>query len=370
MNLKLTVAVVAASVIVGILAWSNVYAIVATRLEHGSLDDYDILQSSPGRFVVQEKRKAKSPWFYQVSEDDIETIAVSHGDKSASFHKAARHTWVFDSPDGIPPSHERWGGVTLLLSGPGTRRDLTAVRPIIDDPAQYGLDDPDTIVDVGLTANRSVQFRLGNLTTDGRHHYGQVIGFPDLFLIASSWGDVISRLAKEPPVPKWYIRRAPATIVELNVYRGNPTQEPSDGVSFLQDYRTGEWTAIDTRTGGEELPLDIEVWEQYIPMVPGPENISVAVPAVDDYDYTPWGIEDDSGAIEIRFSGQTQRNTRFTDGVLLRLGDKSDDGKYYYAKSESTYVRQPVIALDADWVETFKDLAENIPYAESTDESG
>ena len=317
-------------------------------------------------FALIEKKAAKSPWFYQVAEDDIETISVQYlDDKSVSFYKTEGRTWAFTDPEGIPPNYNRWGGITLLLSGPGTRRDLTAVQPIIDDPAQYGLDDPDTIVDVGLTANRSVQFRLGDLTTDGRHHYGQVAGFPDLFLIASSWGDVISRLANEPPIPKWYTDRTPAEIVELNLYFGNPASEDTHVVSFIQDYRTNVWTVVDYEVDEEEQPIDLEVWEPLIPLVPGPENILVVVPAVDDQDYTPWGIGDASDAIEIRFSGETERGTRFTDGVLLILGDKSEDGSVYYAKNEGTFIRQPVLGLPAEWVETFVELARDLPYGEA-----
>ncbi len=364
MNLKATSALVLAAIIVGIIAWSNVFAIAATRLEEGSLDDYSIVQSRPGRFSLVENKAAKSPWFYQVAEDDIETIHVWHNGSSVNFYKTDGRTWAFKDPEGIPPNFTRWGGVTLLLSGPGTRRDLTAVQPIIDDPAQYGLDEPDTIVDVGLTADRAVQFRLGDLTTDGRHHYGQVMGFPDLFLIASAWGDVISRLAAEPPIPKWYVRRDPKLIVELNVYFGNPTTEDTHLVSFIQDYKTNEWTVIDYLNDEEERPMNLEQWEPLIPLVPGPENMTVAVPAVDDHDYTPWGIGEESNAIEIRFSGETERGTRFTDGVLLILGHKNEDGSAYYAKSETNYMRQPIISLPAEWVDTFVGLAENPPYGD------
>ena len=364
MNLKATAAIVVAALIVGLVAWTNVFELAITSLQEDGLDDYHIVQSSPGRFELVEKKAERSPWFYQVAEDDIRTITVSYLDgKSVSFYKTEEDTWAFVDPEGIPPNFNRWGGITLLLSGPGTRRDLTAVQPIIDDPVQYGLDDPDTIVDVGLTADRSVQFRLGDLTTDGRHHYGQVLGFPDLFLIASSWGDVISRLANEPPIPKWYVRRQPEEIVELNVYFGNPTTEDTHLVSFIQDYHTNEWTLIDYKVDEEQQPIDNDAWDPLIPLVPGPENITVAVPSVDDQDYTPWGINEDSNAIEIRFSGETERGTRFTDGVLLIIGDKSDDGSVYYAKSESNFIRQPIIGLPADWVETFVKLAEDPPYA-------
>ena len=369
MNLKATVAIVVAALIVGIIAWSNVYELASKRFEEGSLDNYHIVQSGLGRFVLLEKKVEKSPWFYQVAEDDIRTIGVSYlDDKSVSFYKTENRTWAFTDPEGIPPNFTRWGGITLLLSGPGTRRDLTAVQPLIDDPAQYGLDDPDTIVDVGLTANRSVQFRLGDLTTDGRHHYAQVVGFPDLFLIASSWGDVISRLANEPPVPKWYVSRDPNTIVELNIYFGNPATEDTHLVSFIQDYRTNEWSVIDYEVDEVGRPIDLEVWEPLIPLVAGPDGMTIAVPVVDDQDYTPWGIGEDSNAVEIRFSGETDRGTRFTDGVLLILGDKNEDGTAYYAKSESTFVRQPIINLPAEWVDTFVGLAENPPYGEESEE--
>ena len=48
MNLKATGVLVLAALIVGIIAWSNVFAIAATRIDEGSLDDYTIVQSRPG----------------------------------------------------------------------------------------------------------------------------------------------------------------------------------------------------------------------------------------------------------------------------------------------------------------------------------
>jgi hypothetical protein len=315
-------------------------------------------------FKQGEAKENKSPWFYQVSEDDIQTISINHQGENVKFRKVANYTWAFEGPGDIPPDHVRWGGIPLLLSGPGTKRDLTAVQPTIDNPAQYGLDDPNTIVDVGLTANRQIQFRLGDKTTDGGHHYGQVVGFPDLFLIASTWGDVISRLAKEPPLPKWAVERAPKTIDELNIYYGNPSLETTPMLSFSQDFETSKWSVQYFYEDEEPTPVDPERWKDIFPLVNGPDNITVAVPSVEDRDYVPWGITDDSKAIEIRFSGLTDSGTRFTDGVLLRLGNKTEDGRYYYAKSESNYSRQPVLNLDAQWVDTVLNLRDDIPYGE------
>lgn len=339
MNLKITGLLVIIAIAVGVVAWIN-------------------------PFKEEEVRQARSPWFYQVSEDDIETIKITRGSDTVSFHKSAPYTWAFDDPEGIPPSPFRWGGVTLLLSGPGTKRDLTPFQPIIEDPAEYGLDNPVTIVDVGLTANRSIQFRLGNRTTDGKHYYSQVSGFPDLFLIVTSWGDVISRLADEPPLPKWSIDRDPEIISELNIILDGNDPNRARMISFAQDFRSNEWTVQDFAVDEEPRPIDMERWESILPLVAGPKDITVAVPLVDDRDYSRWGITDDSISIEVRFAGRTDRGTRFTDGILLVLGDKSEDGQFYYAKSETDYSRLPVLSLDAEWVETILALEKDIPYGE------
>ena len=101
MNLKATVAIVVAALIVGIIAWSNVYELASKRFEEGSLDNYHIVQSGLGRFVLLEKKVEKSPWFYQVAEDDIRTIGVSYlDDKSVSFYKTENRTWAFTDPGG------------------------------------------------------------------------------------------------------------------------------------------------------------------------------------------------------------------------------------------------------------------------------
>ena len=88
------------------------------------------------------------PWFYQVSMDDINYIGLTRGDKSLSFYKNEVNRWSFVDPKGIPPSYTRWGGVTLLLSGPKTERLLVADK--IDNPAEYGLDDPRLIINFDL----------------------------------------------------------------------------------------------------------------------------------------------------------------------------------------------------------------------------
>ena len=80
MNWKLTAALVIVAAIVGVVAYIN-------------------------PFVQEEEREPKSPWFYQVSFDDIISIEVNSGGNTERFLKNDQDAWVFERLDGIPPSH-------------------------------------------------------------------------------------------------------------------------------------------------------------------------------------------------------------------------------------------------------------------------
>ncbi|MCH7745011.1 MAG: DUF4340 domain-containing protein [Chloroflexi bacterium] len=341
MNLKVTIVLVALAIAVGAFVYINPFK--------------DIPE-------IEED----SPWFFQVAEEDIESIEVIFQGDSVKFVKVdvKRYLWEFEEPAGIPPSSYRWGGITLLLSGPRTRRDLTPLKQIIEDPAEYGLDNPSIIVTVGLTQDRTIEFRMGDKTTDGLHTYGQVSGFPQLFIIADSWGDVIARLVTEPPIPRWYEERDPESIVEVNITMRD-TQE--EATSVLQFKREDEgWFVKDTRKDDNEeaLAIDTELWAEIVPLLGRPSGISVAVLSVDDRDYTPWGINDDSSAVELRFAGVSDRGSNFIDGTTFTIGSRTDDGQHYYAQQVSDNIVNPVLLIDAEWVDTFLGFFDDIPYAD------
>ena len=339
MNWKLTVGLVVVAAAVGVLAYFN-------------------------PFLGDEEPREKKPWFYQVSFDDITKIQVQAEENTESFHKNDEEIWVFDRLDGIPPSHQRWGGIVLLLSGPQTRRDFSTVRAVIDDPVEYGLDSPELIVKIGLTGDRDLEFRLGNKTTDGAHHYGQVIGFPQLFLITEIWGQVLARIANEPPIPKWWEARAPETITEVNIILGIPGKAEAPYLRLQQEDDVG-WVAKHFDTDEENRPLDEERFADYIPLLGGPGGFTVEKYRVRDRDYGDWGIDQNGHSVEIRFSGTTERGTRYIDGVLFLIGNKTEDGRSYYAVPASDQALVPVIHVDAEWADTLFELVSNVPYADS-----
>ena len=64
----------------------------------------------------------------------------------------------------------------------------------------------------------TLEIRLGGLTSDGSHQYGQIDRSPNVYLVDSSWGEVLARLAEDPPLPKWYVERDLEDVVGLNLY--------------------------------------------------------------------------------------------------------------------------------------------------------
>ena len=314
-------------------------------------------------FEKEAQLRIASPWFYQVSFDDIVHIVVRNDQRQVAFEKVRPGMWVFEDPEGIPTDQFRWGGIVLLLSGPQTQRDFSTVRQTIDDPAEYGLDQPELIIDVGLTSDRTVQFRLGDTTTDGTFQYAQVVGFPQLFLITESWGKVLERLAAQPPIPKWFVKRETANIDELNVFLGDPAS--SDTVYLRLKQKNGVWHARRIPEDDTSRLVDASKWSELVDLVVGPPVIEIEELGVVDQDYTPWGITDDSRAIEVRFSEISQQGTRFIDGNLFVIGDKTPDGDQYYAVPISSLIRTPVLRVGAEWTDMVFDLFETVPYADT-----
>ena len=335
MNYKITIVFILVAVIAGVIYYINPFADTETK-------------------------KVAQPWFYQVSNDDMVSIKVTHFESEVSFLKTPLDTWAFEGSEGIPPDMDRFGGIAYILGGPQTNRDLTETQIIIDDPAQYGLDNPHTVVDIGLTLDRSLKFSLGDKTTDGRNHYGQIEDFPQLFLIADSWGNVLSRLARDIPYPKWYTYRDPITIAELNILPKSTSKDAQNPISFKKQ-SDNTWLAYDYNTDGDPLKVDIARWNEILPLLSRPEGVTVSIPNVKDKDYSPWGMTDTSAKIAIRFKGTTQQGTSFTDGFTLIIGDKNEQENYYYGMPDQGGILEPVLNIPAKWVETLLNLSEDIP---------
>ena len=320
MNIIVTLLLIVIAAVIGILIWINPF------------------ESTP-EVVVD------APWFYQVSETDIDEIQVRFRDETVSFTRDGERNWQFEGLTGVAPRHERWGGMVLILTGPKSRR---LVEETVDNPAQYGLTRPETEVSVRLTDGREINVVLGNVTTDGEHHYGQVEGFDQLFLITSSWGDILRRLVVEPPLPKWFVQRDTDDILELSIIKGEHHDGDNTWLQFK--IRDGAWTVQRHGVDTQWVGLQMDRWNiEGIPLLEGPVGQVLVETHVDDF--TPFGIFEKSTAVTLQFAGLTNRGTEYEDGVIYRIGTLNEEGTGYYARTEEGELSQPLLLLPRAWVD-------------------
>ncbi len=309
-------------------------------------------------FREQDEPGAGRPWFYRIAPEEIESIEILHGEGHVRFLRVSESAFVFVDPPGLPPDRVRFSGVPLLVSGPRAKRELPLDSAASGLSDQYGLDDPRTVVRVGVAGKEDLEFRLGRETSDGAHQYGQVSGVAALHLIASSWGEVLARLAEEPPLPKWYVKRSPEEIVELNLYRDGPRPDVPPSLRFNKS--EGAWT-VGRGVGETARPVDAERWSDLLPLLSGAPAISVIALEAGEARY---GFTGDPPAIELRFLNESPRGTPFVDSVRWSIGGKTPDGLSYYAMVDAEGPHGPVLSINAEWTETLLRLVDKPPYAE------
>ena len=149
------------------------------------------------RELSTKERVEVAPWLFQVNIEDISSISVNHNGTVMGY-ALVDGQWVIKDGNDTPVFLQKWAGTTLLLSGPRSTRGLPDP---IDDPAKYGLDSPQTKVELIDRVGVPLIFHLGDVTPEGRNWYARLVGSDRLFIVASEWGEVISKLATEPPYP-------------------------------------------------------------------------------------------------------------------------------------------------------------------------
>ena len=135
-------------------------------------------------------------FFYQVDDDEVEKVGVVYQGAEEIFVSDPNGGWRFENAEGEFIDMSRWGGITLLISGPQYRRVITERAT---DLARFGLEDPTIVITAGLEAIGEVEIRLGDRTPDGVAHYAQFQDQEKVYLVDAHWGDEFSKLVTNPP---------------------------------------------------------------------------------------------------------------------------------------------------------------------------
>ncbi len=166
----------------------------------------------------QDAPREDEPWAWRIDDDAIVRVEVTHRGQAGGSIECSDQTFpltgevqtvaydkdlgrgkwfIVEGDEREEVYQNRWAGTPLLLSGPQVNRVLGET---IENPAQYGLDPPETVIVITEETGLSYEFWLGNLTPDEGYSYMRLVGDTQLLTVPEVWGRVVNCLAVSPPV--------------------------------------------------------------------------------------------------------------------------------------------------------------------------
>ena len=146
-------------------------------------------------------------WYYQVPSQRVDYLAVTHGGSEIAFDKGFDGVWKFAEQGGSPLDQDRWAQVLPKLGGPS---ELIILQNLIaiDEFARFGLDAPQTVIEVEYNPPESIQefvrrvlvMEIGGPLPDGSGYYTKIQGEPFLLSVDAPWYEAIRDLVLDPPV--------------------------------------------------------------------------------------------------------------------------------------------------------------------------
>ena len=289
---------------------------------------------------------ARRERLYAVAQDDIASVAVRSANGEAAFRRGADGSWAFDADPPLPVNPDRWGGVTLLLSGPEVERVLIAAD-IGGGAGEFGLDAPSAVVRVGLADGSAVTARLGDKTPDGRNVYAQVEGRDAVALVNAPWGEALTRLASDPPFPSWFYAVDPARVRLFEVERDGRA------VTFLLGLtETDGEPSARVHAGGAARGLTADERAALLEIAGGPGEFRVLAP--DAASVAETGLREPSLIVRVSYERLASADGPRLASAVYAIGARLPDGAAYYAATQDA---DHLLTFDAAWVEAASALA-------------
>ena len=304
------------------------------------------------------------PFFYTIPETDIVRLDIDSPTGVMGFELDEENNyWIFAGDETMPVDRQRWNGITTLLGGPRSQRELESS---FGDPSLYGLETPDTSVTIGLKDGSFVRLFLGDETPDRSGNYAQIEGFPQLVLVSSAWGEVLNRLIADPPIPQWRFDLNVADVTEVVFLVEN---EVVGALALNID--TDIWHVCSLPLKGDAVcdgdqDIETSVVMDQLNVFADPQFIGVKeVGETTDDVQAEYGINDESPYATVRFEVEIQPGLRQANQISITLGDLTEDSKGMYALANE----QPdVVVIDAEWGQTIREFFD-LPAALAAEES-
>ncbi len=283
--------------------------------------------------VFREESDPDEPWLFVIDEGDITFIEVSHGGESVKYSRdSGSRQWMIVGDPSYPVFQQKWGGTPLLLSGPRVNRGLSGT---IGNPAEYGLDPPETVVRVSDWAGNTVEFHMGIPTPDGDNQYARLLGDEALYTVPSVWADVVNRLALDPPYGRLFDLEIPLiTVVEV-------TAEDSTAVYFLEGNQWLVNLGPPPVTLENSAPVSVE-WADWLELLAAPRVEAVVeqrLQAREEELLAEYGLDPPAVRVVIARRGQATIEIHLAEGppgsetYYARTVNNTDDALYSISKS-------------------------------------
>ena len=146
-------------------------------------------------------KQENPPEIWSVDEAKINhiTILLPLPKKRIAFFQDKDERWRFDDQTKQEVDLKRWGGIVILVSGPKSKR-LIAEK--VGNLAEFGLTNPQLIVILGVKGRKDpLEILFGGQTPGEDHYYVKLKHSTPVYLVHSSYVDVLRRLVLEPPRP-------------------------------------------------------------------------------------------------------------------------------------------------------------------------
>lgn len=276
------------------------------------------------------------PWLYRMDDSSLAHISVTHRGETVEYSKRpGTFDWYIQGPNGTLVFQDLWGGKPLLLSGPRVSR---AVSAKLEDPANFGLDPPQTQVTITDRSGNTIEFHLGDATPDTIDQYAILVGDEALFTVPLAWGEVVNRLVTEPPFLRLYqVEEGRMALIEVT-FQGETT-------AYQWDPETAGWRFIQPDAG----PVSAEKWGDTAAMISGPRVDDRIALNLDEP--AQFGLEPPETRVRLGLPGKPP--------VEFHLGNPTEDGEHRYVR----VLGEPELyIMPVERAQRIIDLAVNPPF--------
>lgn len=288
------------------------------------------------RFTGTDEARTVRPWLYRMDDSTLANISVTHQGQTVEYSKKpGTFDWYIQGPQGTLVFQRLWGGKPLLLSGPRVSR---AVSDKLDDPANFGLDPPQTRVIITDRSGNSIEFHLGDATPDTLEQYARLVGDEGLYTVPIVWGDVVNLLVTEPPFLRLYqVEEERLALIEVS-YQGQTT-------AYNWDPELDGWKFAQPEGG----PVSEEKWGDMAKLISEPP-VAERV-ALDVENPAQYGLEPPETRVFVGMPGVIP--------VEFHMGNTTEDGRHRYAR----VMGEPeLFIMPVDQAQRIIDLVVNPPY--------